>query len=348
MTQQTQRPTRQHTQAQELPAEQPRKNAALARIESLPAPTMEHFSKAGYDQMRMVMIWQQTARDLDLPEFLYYMERCVVTGLDPLRKQIYAIKRKDQRSPTGYTVAHQVGIDGFRAIAQKTGAYAGSDPPEFTEPMTAPGGKKGHEVCRVTVYRIVQGVRVPFTGECRFSEYYPGDGAIGAMWQKYPHNQHAKCTEAQALRKGFPVELGEFEMAGEIGSTDGLAQIADQSMGGARELAPGVNAQDLHEISEAGSYVALYGDGEGDPPTEAKIAKTTQGQSINTETGEITDDETIDLDMCQQMWEHAGRLGIEIEPPDISMPADEIRAYHRTLGDMIKAAQKPKEETPNG
>lgn len=278
MTQQRRREGRAQTaerpapqSATEQATEQPR-SAALARIETIPQAELQRYEAAGFNAFRLAMTWQQCARDLNLGEFLYFMERCVSTGLDPLRKQAYAIKRRDTRSPSGYTVAHQIGIDGFRAIAASSGAYAGSDPPVFDEPIRV-GGKAAHELCRVTVYRIVQGVRVPFTGECRFSEFYPGDGPNGAMWRQYPHNQLAKCTEAQALRKGFPVELGEFEIHGEIGSrdadsafVDALADRGTAVAANVRELDSGGPERNAAEYQRL--YAAAYGE-DDDVPLEA-------------------------------------------------------------------------------
>src|SRR4051812_7591063 len=59
------------------------------------------------------------ASDNELKLFLYQCER---TGLDPLAKQIYSIKR-------GGKMVTQIGIDGARLVAQRTGRYAGQDGP---------------------------------------------------------------------------------------------------------------------------------------------------------------------------------------------------------------------------
>lgn len=293
----------------------PRQSSTLARyVETIPDRELARYEHAGFNKFRLIMTWQQCARDLDLGEFLYFMERCVSTGLDPLRKQIYAIKRADRRSPTGFTVAHQTGIDGFRATAASSGAYGGSDPPEFSEPTTAPGTtKEAHEVCRVTVYRIVQGMRVPFTGECRLSEYYPGE-ANGAMWRQYPHNQLAKCTEAQALRKAFPVELGEFEIAGELGGpNDAEAQFRDAVADRATPRAENVRRLDEGDRdANAAEYQRLYPPAYGEagaawpvqpgprdaaqdndvPPWETGET-VVETSSVDTTTGEITETASV-------------------------------------------------------
>ena len=66
------------------------------------------------------------ASDNELKLFLY---QCSRTGLDPLSRQIHFIKR-------GGKATIQTGIDGFRAIAERTGKYAGNDDYLFNNNMT--------------------------------------------------------------------------------------------------------------------------------------------------------------------------------------------------------------------
>lgn len=116
-------------------------------------------------------------------------------GLDPLAKQIYYVKRKGKG-------VIQVGIDGLRLIADRTGKYAGSDDAEF-EGETR-GGYPAK--AKVAVYKMVQGQRCAFSATARWDEYYPGDDQ-GFQWRKMPHAMLAKCAEALALRKAFPADM---------------------------------------------------------------------------------------------------------------------------------------------
>jgi phage recombination protein Bet len=144
------------------------------------------------------------ANEDELKLFLLVARR---TGLDPFMKQVYFIKRWDSR--TGQEMGTiQVGIDGLRAIAEKTGEYAGSDDIEFDE---KPGAKNPTFLSKATstVYRIVQGQRVGFTATARWSEYYPGDKQ-GFMWRKMPYAMLGKCAEALALRKAFPQNMSSL------------------------------------------------------------------------------------------------------------------------------------------
>jgi phage recombination protein Bet len=147
------------------------------------------------------------ATDDELKLFLHVVKR---TGLDPFARQIYAVKRNNGRG--GKEMVIQTGIDGFRLTAFRTNAYAGREEATFDYEENAPYPTR----CKVTVYKIVQGVRCAFTATANWDEYYPGD-AQGFMWRKMPETMLEKCTEAKALRMAFPAELSaiysEEEMA---------------------------------------------------------------------------------------------------------------------------------------
>jgi phage recombination protein Bet len=123
------------------------------------------------------------------------------TGLDPFSGQIRAVKRKGK-------VTHQTGIDGYRATAEKTRQYAGSDEATY-EDCDCGMAPTGHpKVARVVVHRILaNGHTVDQVGVARWHELYP-EGDEGFMWRKMPFNQLAKCAEANGLRKAFPRVLG--------------------------------------------------------------------------------------------------------------------------------------------
>lgn len=173
-----------------------------------------------------------------------------VLKLHPLLNQIHFVKRKSKDGTT--TITTQVGIDGFRLAAERSGAYAGSDDAIFeykdTDKVRAYPTK-----ATVTVYKIIGGVRCPFTASARWDEYYPG-GVQGVMWDNMPHNQLAKCAEALALRKGFPAELSSFR------SDEEMAQ-ADTAPKAAQEIEKKVNAQaESAPIETTGQPVAKSDD----------------------------------------------------------------------------------------
>ncbi len=131
-------------------------------------------------------------------EFRAFLMLCSKKRLDPFQRQIYLIPRWDNKNNKNRMVP-QTSIDGLRAIAARTGVYAGCDDFIFDSEV-AP--KK----VSVTVYRLVNGIRCPFTASARWDQYYPGD-KIGMMWKKMPHVMLGKVAEALALRKAFPEDL---------------------------------------------------------------------------------------------------------------------------------------------
>lgn len=157
---------------------------------------------ADFDAAKLDLIKRTVAKGATQDEFELFLHACKRTGLDPLMKQIHAIKRwnaVEQRE----TMAIQTGIDGYRLVADRTGKYAGSDDPIFEE-------KDGRPVkATVTVWKMVEGQRVPFTASARWEEYAQKkkDGSVTSFWQRMPYGQLGKCAESLALRKAFPAEL---------------------------------------------------------------------------------------------------------------------------------------------
>jgi phage recombination protein Bet len=139
------------------------------------------------------------------------------TGLDPLLKQIFFVKRFDAKQNKEIMTA-QTSLDGFRLIAARTGEYAGSDEPIFDN-EEKPGK------ATVTVWRFVNGVRCPFTASARWAEFYPGD-KVGFMWRKMPFVMLGKAAECQALRKAFPAETSQVYAPEEMEQISGGRLVA--------------------------------------------------------------------------------------------------------------------------
>lgn len=150
-----------------------------------------------FDDAKRALIKKTVAKDLDQMEFDLFMAVASARGLDPVLRQIYAVKRKDGDDKK---MVLQIGIDGFRLIAHRTGDYAGRDKAIFAYADDKP------VECELTVYRLVQGMKVAFTATVRWSEYYPGD-KLGFMWRKMPETMLEKTCEAKALRMAFPGDL---------------------------------------------------------------------------------------------------------------------------------------------
>lgn len=161
---------------------------------------------ADFSREKIDLIKSMVAKDCSDDELKLFLYTCKRTGLDPLARQIYAIKRSGK-------MTIQTGIDGYRVIADRTGKLAGITDYEFVE---ATDGKKPDKAT-VTVRKVVMGGTIAeFTATARWGEYCAG----GPMWQKMPFLMLGKCAEALALRKAFPADLSGVYTAEEMEQAD--------------------------------------------------------------------------------------------------------------------------------
>lgn len=141
------------------------------------------------------------------------------------------------------------GIAEHRTTAMRTGTYAGLDEPRFgpmkTKTFSGNVGSDDYpkmmtvdvtfpEWCEITLYRMVQGARVPFPGpRVYWLEYFSQrrkSGVPNDRWCRAPSGQLEKCAEAGALRRAFPEELGEEWSAEEIGGAATMHDITPPSV----------------------------------------------------------------------------------------------------------------------
>lgn len=119
-----------------------------------------------------------------------------------LKKDVYAIGY-------GQTYSLVTSIDWSRKIASRAG-LAGKDAPiyQFDD--------KGNVLsCSVTVYRIIDNVRCPFTSLVFFKEYSTGKN----LWASKPMTMIAKVAEMHSLRMAFPEELAKAYVEEEVTPT---------------------------------------------------------------------------------------------------------------------------------
>lgn len=158
------------------------------------------------DAVRKVLAPDLTDQELQL--FAMVAHR---SHLDPFAKQIYAIKRAGK-------LTFQTGIDGFRASAEETGEYRGSDEPEYGPIIDVPFPHP--EWARVTVHRqYPTGDWLHQSATVYWDEYYPGD-AGGHQWRKMPRAMLSKAAEAAAFRRAFPKRFGGVYEATEMAQAD--------------------------------------------------------------------------------------------------------------------------------
>lgn len=139
-------------------------------------------------------------------EVRVFLEICKAKSLNPLYKQIFAVKRWD--SKLGKEVLEpQVSLDGLRSKAFETGEYQGMEGPWWC-------GSDGAWVdvwlsssppvaAKVVIHR--KGY-MPRTAIALYEAQVQRTkaGAPNQFWAKMPAHMLAKCAEAQAIRALFP------------------------------------------------------------------------------------------------------------------------------------------------
>lgn len=238
----------------------------MARKERGELTTAMLVDMTGYQLAEIALISRTVAVGAPLQELAVFLHACRTLGLDPLLRQAYWIRRGNP--PKGTL---QVGIDGFRGLADRQGNYAGSSEPVFRGYQELRADKKAISVpvyCQVTTWKIVAGHKAAFTGEARWDEFYPGDGQVGAMWRKMPHHMLAKVAEAQSLRKGWPALLGSINLDSD---TDGVT-VEELPTVAAPTRTESTPAAPRRNVSPEEYDRIFYGAGEADGPPASPAA----------------------------------------------------------------------------
>lgn len=203
-----------------------------------------------YTPTQLGLMKRTVAKDCDANEFDLYMEVARRVGLDPFRKQIYAIVtnkgKKDKRQLVIVT-----GIDGYRAVANRSGRYRpDEDEPEihYSDALKDPASNPlGIEKAVARVFKqdqdgqwhpikaaaywdefapLIENGRMKDSGEVwedsgRPKMEFVGDGTFRldprkSNWIKMGRVMISKCAEAQALRKGWPEDLSGVYVQEEV------------------------------------------------------------------------------------------------------------------------------------
>ena len=177
-------------------------------------------------------------------ELKLFSYACQRTGLDPFSKQIYAIKR-------GGKMSIQVGIDGLRSVAERSGQLDGSatfwiGDTEGSQWSDVWLGSKPPAAAKTIIYR--KGCSHPFVGVARFQDYNAGQG----LWSKMPAAMLAKCSEALALRKAFPADMSSLYTADEMEQAETVTVTATPSPA----LAPAAPAGDAKVFAAGKAAIA--------------------------------------------------------------------------------------------
>jgi phage recombination protein Bet len=179
-----------------------------------------------WDAKQLAALAQLGIKDASNADLAVFMHYCQKTGLDPFSRQIYMIGRRVKDGgewKVRQTI--QVGIDGYRVIAQRAARRDGvtlayGDTTWYDDdgtPYPVWVLAKPPAAAAVTVYRDGK----PFPGVARFGAFAATnkEGDLIGLWATMGDHQIAKCAEAQALRKAFPHDLVGIHTDDETAST---------------------------------------------------------------------------------------------------------------------------------
>jgi len=146
---------------------------------------------------------------------------CKETGLSATKKEIYLLCY-------GGKYFNIVSIGGFRALAEKTGLYAGKDEVMYDKQAdgtykTIADYPKGTfpKSATLTIYKNVGGVRCGWTATIATNEYMNGH-----MAKTMPFTMINKAVESHALRSAF-ASLHNFYNEDEIPAIQGNTEAAE-------------------------------------------------------------------------------------------------------------------------
>lgn len=168
-----------------------------------------------------------------------FLHVCKKTGLDPMMKQIYPVKRWSS-AERKEVMSCQTSIDGFRLIAERTGRYSPGREPTYSY-------NDKNELVSATAYvkkMTPDGTWHEVAAAAFFDEYAQRkkEGGLSQFWEKMPHVMLAKCAESLALRKAFPADLSG------IYTTDEMDQASEPAIPAAKKPVEFINEAQVAEI----------------------------------------------------------------------------------------------------
>lgn len=217
-------------------------------------------------------------------ELQAFLHECQRRRLDPFTRQIYLIGRWDnQRKRKVYR--SQTSIDGFRLIARRAADEA-KESIEYDDTLwCGPDGRwvdvwlenEPPAACKVVVLR--DGKRFPSTA--RFASYVQtnSNGEMVGLWRKMPDGQIAKCTEALALRKAFPEELGGIYAEEEMAQADNPQRVQGEVIKD-EPAEPAAPNPDREWYDDALQKAAAFADDEAGNKLWAEVVKRKEDRKL--------------------------------------------------------------------
>jgi phage recombination protein Bet len=217
-----------------------RQLTTAVKFNNMRLPYMEEFAELGVDNIRWKVLIDTiypSAQSID--SIAMALSYCRARNLDIFKKPVHIVPMYS-RAAGGMVETIWPGISELRTTAARTGEYAGCEAAVFGPTIKRAftgmsevweNRKKIEkeitvnvefaEWCQLTVTRLVKGRECKFVSpkvfwmeayaRLGYSSELPND-----MWRKRTFSQHEKCTEAAALRRAFPEEIGNEYAAEEM------------------------------------------------------------------------------------------------------------------------------------
>lgn len=306
------------------------KNVSVVRMDN-----NQITKQRAYDPKQLQLIKRTVASDTTDDEFNMFIEICKRQGLDPFRRQIYAlVYNKDNADKR--KVAFITGIDGYRAIAKRSGTFRPADTEpdiEYDDSAKCPDtNPRGIVKATVIVYQYAIDGWYPVVGTARWKEFapiieetewkeqYDANGNViiqqsgkwagkplrkpeptgkksmnNQNWLKMPHIMLAKCAEAQALRKGWPEEMGGLYVAEEMHKSQADDYVATE------EIAAYEEEQRMRAVNAVDSIPMILSQSDG-------LEMIPVGKVFDTVCELIKDFDDADL---LNIWKEQNRIGLQ-------------------------------------
>ena len=173
--------------------------------------TLNHAPKKAenyFTQEQMSIIKNMIAKNLNEDEYKMFIYMCMRHNLDPIAKQIYAVKRGNQ-------MTIQTGIDGLRLIAERTSKYSPGKQTDYGY------DEKGKLISATAHIKKKVGNEWHDVSATAFLSEYTGKNP---MWDKMPHVMLEKCAESRAIRRAFPADTSGLYTDAEMEQTTQTVQ----------------------------------------------------------------------------------------------------------------------------
>lgn len=280
---------------------------------------------AGWDERSLALIRRTVAQDCSDDEFTVFIHTARALGLDPLRRQVHALVFNGETGRRRLAVI--AGIDGLRAIAERTESYRpDEDEPSFRIDRKIKGTSNPAGLVKATVrvWKHVHGGWHRVTAGAYWDEYAPlrDEWAFDpetdqrqptgrkilpteSPWSRMPRLMLAKAAEALALRKAWPDVFGNVYGAEEVERT--RAGSLDSAGQGSRAAAQSEQGASLFVDWRTGRGL------ESVPVTEMGERCSSFIEEHRADPDLVASWHAVNRQAMRQFWGHAPATALEVK-----------------------------------